>query len=38
MEKLLNYVNDTPKDHSWEKRAKTGTKKAWYREVEEVRR
>ncbi|HXZ91084.1 MAG TPA: hypothetical protein VEG61_08475 [Candidatus Dormibacteraeota bacterium] len=38
MEKLLNCVNNTPKDRNWEKRAKTGTKKAWYREVEEVRR
>jgi len=38
MEKLLEYVNNTPKERSWEKRAKTGTKKAWYREVEEVQR
>ena len=38
MAKLLDYVNKTPKERSWEKRAKTGTKKAWYREVEEVSR
>ena len=35
---LLEYVNNTPKERSWEKRAKSGTKKAWYREVEEVSR
>jgi len=38
IEKLLGYVNNTPKERSWEKRAKTGTKKPWYREVEEVER
>ena len=38
IQKLLEYVNHTPKDRKWEKRAKTGTKKAWYREVEEVQR
>jgi hypothetical protein len=38
MEKLLEYVKNTPKERSWEKRAKTGTKKPWYREVEEVSR
>jgi hypothetical protein len=38
LEKLLGYVKNTPKERSWEKRAKTGTKKAWYREVEEVQR
>jgi len=38
MKKLLDYVNNTPKERNWEKRAKTGTKKAWYREVEEVQR
>jgi hypothetical protein len=38
LEKLLDYVNKTPKERSWEKRAKTGTKKTWYREVEEVER
>jgi len=36
IDKLLEYVNKTPKEKSWEKRAKTGTKKPWYREVEEV--
>jgi hypothetical protein len=38
LEKLLEYVKNTPKERRWEKRAKTGTKKAWYREVEEVQR
>ena len=38
LEKLLDYVKNTPKERSWEKRARTGTKKAWYREVEEVQR
>jgi hypothetical protein len=38
LEKLLDYVRNTPKERGWEKRAKTGTKKAWYREVEEVER
>jgi hypothetical protein len=38
LEKLLEYARNTPKDRKWEKRAKTGTKKIWYREVEEVQR
>jgi len=38
IQKLLEYVNNTPKERGWEKRAKTGTKKAWYREVDEVQR
>jgi hypothetical protein len=38
IQKLLEYVNGAPKDRKWEKRAKTGTKKTWYREVEEVQR
>jgi hypothetical protein len=38
LQKLLEFVNNTPKERSWEKRAKTGTKKSWYREVEEVQR
>jgi hypothetical protein len=33
---LLGIVTKTPKTRNWEKRAKAGTKKAWYREVEEV--
>ena len=36
IEKLLDIISKTPKTHNWDKRAKTGTKKAWYREVEEV--
>ena len=35
-DKLLNVIANTHKSKNWEKRAKTGTKKAWYREVEEV--
>jgi hypothetical protein len=38
LEKLLDYVKNTPKERNWEKRAKTGTRKPWYREVEEVQR
>jgi len=36
IDKLLDFVNKTPKERGWEKRAKTGTKKPWYREVDEV--
>jgi hypothetical protein len=36
LRKLLDYVNKAPKGRGWEKRAKTGTKKPWYREVDEV--
>lgn len=35
-DKLLSLITNAPKTKNWEKRAKTGTKKAWYREVEEV--
>jgi len=35
-DKLLDLIANTPKTKNWEKRAKTGTKKPWYREVEEV--
>lgn len=35
-DKLLNVIANTHKSKNWEKRAKTGTKKAWYLEVEEV--
>jgi hypothetical protein len=38
LEKLLDYVKNTPKERRWENRARTGTKKAWYRDVEEVQR
>lgn len=38
IQKLLEYVNNTPKDRKWDRRAKTGTKKPWYREVDEVQR
>lgn len=33
---LLKLIDETPKTKNWEKRAKIGTKKPWYREVEEV--
>jgi len=36
IDRLLDIVTNAPKTHNWDKRAKTGTKKAWYREVEEV--
>ena len=36
VEKLLNLINHTPKSKAWEKRAKTGTSKRWYTEVEEI--
>jgi hypothetical protein len=35
---LLSVVNQTPKSKDWEKRAKKGTSKPWYNEVEEVER
>ena len=36
VEKLFNLINKTPKSKAWEKRAKTGTDKRWYTEVEEI--
>ncbi len=33
---LIRAVENTPKSVQWEKRAKTGTSKPWYRDVEEV--
>jgi hypothetical protein len=36
IDKLRNIIDTTPKTKNWEKRAKTGTNKPWYREVEEV--
>ncbi len=38
IDKLLTQITSAPKTRNWEKRAKVGTKKAWYREVEEVQR
>jgi hypothetical protein len=35
-DKLLGIVTNSPKTKHWEKRAKTGTKKPWYREVEDI--
>lgn len=36
--KLLYEVESRPKTKKWEKRAKQGTAKPWYREVEEIER
>ena len=36
MDKLLNIITNCPKTRKWEKRAKAGTKKPWYRDVEDV--
>jgi len=36
VDKLLEYINKEPKTKNWQKRAKIGTKKPWYRNVEEV--
>ncbi len=34
--KLKRVLENSPKSKNWEKRAKVGTKKPWYRDVEEV--
>ncbi|MFI5449960.1 MAG: hypothetical protein ACHQ03_09400 [Candidatus Bathyarchaeia archaeon] len=34
--KLLNLIEQEPKTSTWQKRAKTGTSKQWYRDVEEI--
>jgi hypothetical protein len=36
IDKLLNIVTSRPKSRSWEKRAKAGTSKPWFREVDDV--
>jgi len=38
VDKLLEYIDREPKTKKWLKRAKVGTKKPWYRVVEEVER
>jgi hypothetical protein len=38
VEKLLKIVEEEPKTLGWKMRAKIGTSKKWYRDVEEVRR
>ena len=35
---LLNYIDREPKTKKWQKRAKVGTKKQWWRPVDEVER
>ncbi|MHA1593769.1 MAG: hypothetical protein ACTSXJ_05060 [Candidatus Baldrarchaeia archaeon] len=36
VDQLLKIIDETPKTKRWRKRAKQGTKKKWYRDVEEV--
>lgn len=36
IDNLVNMVNSSPKTKKWEIRARVGTKKPWYRQVEEV--
>ncbi len=36
IDKLLKMIDEEPKSKKWKKRAKVGTSKPWYREVEEV--
>ena len=38
IDKLLEMIDKEPKTKKWQKRAKIGTKKIWYRKVEEVAR
>ena len=38
VEKLLQAIEEQPKTLGWKMRAKVGTSKKWYRDVEEVRR
>jgi hypothetical protein len=34
--RLRKIIDETPKTKNWDKRAKVGTTKPWYREIEEV--
>jgi hypothetical protein len=34
--KLMDLIEQEPKTSAWQKRAKTGTSKQWYRDVEEI--
>jgi len=36
VEELIKILDDEPKTKKWMKRAKDGTKKKWYRDVEEI--
>lgn len=36
VDKLLNVIVSCPKSRNWEKRAKTGTNKPWFNEVDDV--
>ncbi|NIR88050.1 hypothetical protein GWO13_11125 [Candidatus Bathyarchaeota archaeon] len=33
IDQIMKYIDEEPKTKNWEKRAETGTKKRWYREV-----
>jgi len=35
---ILNFIDKEPKSMGWKLRAKVGTKKKWYKEVEEISR
>ncbi len=36
VDKLLKMIDETPKTKKWQKRAKVGTSKPWYREVSDI--
>ena len=38
IDKLISIVDAAPKSMGWKARAKVGTKKKWYKDVEEVAR
>ena len=38
VDRLLQMIADAPKSRRWEKRARAGTAKPWFKEVEEVAR
>jgi len=38
IDRLLKFIDEEPKSKKWRKRAKTGTNKKWWRDVEEVSR
>jgi len=33
IDQIMKYIDEEPKTKNWMKRAETGTKKRWYREV-----
>ena len=38
IDKILDFIDREPKTMGWKLRAKIGTKKKWYKEVEEISR